>query len=380
MGADPLTTVADAAAVATGQEELLPLVNAGVSTGENLAKGKGLGTSLGKGLVSGGEALAGQELAGAVGIGSGNTAVNNALGVDISPGATGLPDIGGGISDAIGGVKDYLGGTSTPTSAGSLATGTGATGNDVSSQFAKGLSVPSSGSGFASASNVADLSKSALDTQLGSTSSATQLGSSGADSLGIEGGFSDGKAIASSSAPTSTLGKLVSGGSDIAKVASLGNVAYNALSGPGKLPSASQPLNAGGAVTAPLIQSETTNLAAANAGTVTPAAQASIDQYTQQARNQLIQQLANEGVTNFAGDSRYIQGINDINKQAQALQTSFIHSEVDNAYKAAGLAGSNLGQVANEQVSQDSAFQQSLNAAFQALGGLYGGQDNRKTA
>lgn len=378
MGVDPITALADTAAVATGQEQFLPLINAGVSTGENLAKGKGLGTALGKGLVSGGETLAGQELAGAVGIGSGNTAVNDALGVDISPGATGLPDIGGGIRDALGGVKDYLGGTSTPTGGGSLATGS--SGSDINSQFAKGLSTPSSGAGFTSAANVGDLSKSALDTQLGSTSSATQLGSSGADSLGIEGGFADGKSIAASSAPTSTLGKLVSGGSDIAKVASLGNVAYNALSGPGKLPSASQPLTAGGDVTAPLIATETSNLAVANSGQITPAAQASIDQYTQQAKNQLIQQLANEGVTNFAGDSRYIQGVNEINKQAQALQQSFIQSEIDNAFKAAGLAGSNLGQVANEQVSQDSAFQQSLNAAFESLGGLYGSQPNKKTA
>ena len=139
--------VLDVAAAATGNPELIPLIQAGVGAGESLASGKAIGSSLLTGAEQGGIALAGQEAAGAFGIGSGNTAFNNALGINISPSATGLPDIGsalgfgsspntGGASPASGasassspsGITTSLSGTSgTPGASGVTGGGAAAT-------------------------------------------------------------------------------------------------------------------------------------------------------------------------------------------------------------------------------------------------------------
>ena len=106
---DLFTPVTDlglvAAAPFTGGASLeaLPLVNA--------AETKAQGGSWGQAALSGGEALAGQELAESFGLGPGNTAVNSALGLDLSPAATGLPDIGNSISQLFG----SSGATGTPT-------------------------------------------------------------------------------------------------------------------------------------------------------------------------------------------------------------------------------------------------------------------------
>lgn len=58
-----LPFVGDAVATLTGNPELIPLIQGGSRFGTDLANGKGFGTSLGQGLLSGGEAFAGQELA-----------------------------------------------------------------------------------------------------------------------------------------------------------------------------------------------------------------------------------------------------------------------------------------------------------------------------
>lgn len=136
---DFIEPILDVGATLTGNPELIPLINAGVSTGEGLASGKGFGQSLEGGALSGVEALAGQEVAGAVGIGGGNSIFNNALGIDISPSATGLPDIGGSIQNSLG-----IGGSGTPSSG----TGTPTTGGapDANASFLNGTTGTPSGS------------------------------------------------------------------------------------------------------------------------------------------------------------------------------------------------------------------------------------------
>lgn len=97
---DYAAPIGDIAAIATGNPELIPLINAGATTASNLGHGQSLGKSLARGGISGVEALGAQELAGAVGIGEGNSAFNSALGITgDNPAGTGLPDIGKGISD-----------------------------------------------------------------------------------------------------------------------------------------------------------------------------------------------------------------------------------------------------------------------------------------
>lgn len=95
-----LPTVLDSAALAF-QPELLPLAQGVGTAGSDIAKGQSVGKALKSGAVSGIETLAGQEALGSVGIGGGNSYLNDVLGVDISPAATGLPDIGGSVASLV---------------------------------------------------------------------------------------------------------------------------------------------------------------------------------------------------------------------------------------------------------------------------------------
>lgn len=120
---NPITEViSDVGAAVTGQEWAIPFINAGETAAGDLTTGQSIGKSLGQGALAGGEALGAQELAGAVGVGQGNTAFNNALGITgDNPAGTGLPDIGKGISNLSGGSSAVAGGSNAGTfNAGSI--------------------------------------------------------------------------------------------------------------------------------------------------------------------------------------------------------------------------------------------------------------------
>lgn len=393
-GADPIEDIADVAAIATGNEEFLPLINAGETAGKDLIEGKGLGKSLIQGAEQGGIALAGQEALGSIGIGEGNTAVNDALGINLSPAATGLPDIGGGISDALSSagksissgfddVKSSLGITPSSSSSSITDVAPGAGGTTAASG---GVAAPG-----ISATAAPEVASNQIATQLDSTATGaiggdTGLGSvaPGLDTSGIDTAASnfsksvgnDVSNLGSSSAPAVSASS--SGISKLAPLVPLGNIAYQAISGPGKLPSQATGLEAAGAVTAPLIATEKQSLAEGNSGQLTPSQQATIAQYRQNAQNQLIQQLANSGVTDYKNDSRYIQGMQQIEQQAIAQQQQYIQQAIQNGFSAAGAAAGNLSQVANEQLQQDKDFNESLTGALSSLGQLAGGQPNIK--
>jgi hypothetical protein len=123
-----------------------------------------------------------------------------------------------------------------------------------------------------------------------------------------------------------------------------------------------------GPVTKPLIATETANLAAANAGQITPGDAAQIATYVQDQTNQLFQQLANEGVADPRQDSRFIAGQAEIKQQAAVMTQQFIQQEFTNAFTAAGLASGNLTAAAQAQVNQDTAFQNALSAAMTSFG------------
>jgi hypothetical protein len=396
---NPLTQiVSDVAAVATGNPELIPLINAGERTAGGLAKGESFGKALGQGAISGGEALAGQELAGAVGIGEGNSAFNKALGINISPAATGLPNIGGFISDtaskAMGGVSDFLGisggsGTTVPdSSVGQSFSGTSVPG-EISTP-----SVPtaaSTGGGFTSASSLTSGSSPSVDALLGaSTSSPTSLGSltpqlggaSASDIDSLSAPFSAGVTSAASSIPSGaasatapTSGGFMSSLESAAGKAALplGAAAYSAMKGPEPLPSAAHPLELNGTITAPLAATEKTGLDAYNSGTLTAPQQATVLKYVQEQQNQLIQQLVNSGVTDFRNDSRYLAGMEKIQQDSIAMQGQMLQQTFNNAFSAAGAAGQNLSSVANEQVALDKDFQDAMASAFAGIGSAAGG-------
>lgn len=389
---NPITTfVEDAALIATGNPEFIPLANAATRTAGGVARGESFGKALGQGAISGGEAFAGQEVAGALGFGSGNTAVNDALGINISPAATGLPDVAGFLSHGLDSAGAALGFTSSGTAAPVAGTGAGgvmldASGQSLTSAPASTTTVTSPGGGFQSAAQAIGSQDSSIDTLLGngiegtSTPTATTLGSVASSPTLAAGAASAPAGAAAASAPTS--GGFMSSLEGAAGRAALplGALAYSALQGPSSLPSQAQPLTANGAVTQPLIDTETAGLNNYNKGTLSQPQQAQVLQFVQGSQNQLIQQLVNSGVTNFKNDSRYVQGMQDIQNQSIAMQNQMLQQTFDNAFHAAGAAGTNLGAVANQQVQQDKDFQDAMAAAFAGVGMAAGGGAFSKAA
>lgn len=167
--------ISDVLATVTGNPELIPLINAGEGFATNLAQGKGFGKSLESGAITGGESLAGQEAFGALGIGNGNSAVNDALGINISPSNTGLPDIGQGISNLFGG-GNAAGTSAGATTAGSSSTPTATPTATPSAGAATGGTLP----GAAGASAPASVPLSSPDVTL-SGGGGTNLSTGGAN-------------------------------------------------------------------------------------------------------------------------------------------------------------------------------------------------------
>lgn len=153
----------------------------------------------------------------------------------------------------------------------------------------------------------------------------------------------------------------------------LGGLAYDAIKGPAKLPSEAQALGPGGQATAPLLALENQGATEATTGQLTPTQQANVLQYVQSQQNQLLQQLASQGVQNPTQDSRYIAGMQQIQNNALQLQQQYITAAINEATSAGGAASGNISTVANEQIQNDTAFQNSLAEAFGALGGAIGG-------
>lgn len=178
---------------------------------------------------------------------------------------------------------------------------------------------------------------------------------------------------ATPSAP-SGVGNLLSKGEDfltnsknLPSLLGAGFTAVEALQGPEPLAPAAKSLqNQGNALNATGQQ----DLANAEAGIVTAPQQAEISEYVQNAQNQLYQQLASAGVTNPQGDSRYIQGMQQIQQQAQAMAAAYIQQTFTNAMGEAGQAANDLNAAAADQTSSDNTFTTALSNATASIGGM----------
>lgn len=445
IASNPITQIGtDIVLGATGQGWAIPLANAAET---KLGGGSNLDA-----LKSGGLALAGQEVAGAVGIGEGNSVFNDAAGITWdNPSSLGLPDIGSGISNAFNSASDALGFTSGGT-ASSVAGSVNATGAPVdagginlsATNPVSTSTMPGAGGGFTGANaalgassnsitstlanNLSDvpnfstvaspelgtLSGAAADSTLqaaGSTgggsgsaasfpgivggnvplSSDAGIGASSTDSLGsttdnltLAAGAAASPAGAASpglnlgGAPTSGASgglkdwlpsKSDVGGALVKSALPIGALAYDAIKGPSGLPESSGALQPGGAATAPLLSLEQSAADQATTGKLTQPQQAQIQQYIEGAQNQLLQQLASSGSTDPSHDSRYIAGMQQIQQQAMALQQQFIQQAIQTAVSAGGAASNNIATVANQQITNDKDFSDSLAAAFAGLGG-----------
>jgi hypothetical protein len=432
IATNPLTTaVTDIGlSLIPGAAPFIPLANAAESTVGGVASGESFGKAIGQGAIAGGEALAGQELAGAVGVGSGNDAFNSALGITgDNPAGTGLPDIGGGINGILGSSGGSSGGGAIDPNTGLAASAesTNAAGATINSSTGNTVAAPSTSTSVSpvsgspvGAGQAIDFGAGQIDAQLfpdsvsSGTSTATSPGlgsvsggSSGATANSFPGpvggevpistgnaaiGAAQTDALGSVSSPLNpqpVQGPVPSGsstgglsdflpskatiGKDLFSAApALGMLGYEAIKGPPPLPAATQPLTASGAVTAPLLATETADANAYNTGTLTAPQQASIDEWVQGQQNQLLQQIANSGVQNPTQDSRFVSGMAQIQQQALAQKQAILQQDITNAFSAAGAAGQNLGTVANSQVQNDTAYQQALAAAMAALGGTAG--------
>lgn len=106
-------------------------------------------------------------------------------------------------------------------------------------------------------------------------------------------------------------------------------------------------------------------------GQITPAQAAQIAIYKQNAINQLRQQFTNAG-RNPSSDTSYIQGVQQIEQQAVAMQQQYIDSLIKNGLAAAGGATAALNQVAQMQIQEDRNFQAAIGDAMKAVGMVYG--------
>lgn len=344
-------------------------------------------------------------------------------GSGVGSGITGIPQSAGGAAEAsafnaltdeatqaLGGVENFLGITPSTTASGNaISIGDSALGTSGGTGATPSLSPAGATVGAGSAGDIASeqvgTALTTGDIAGTSTPASTSLGTlapgggetnlAAASPSGLTAGDTNflkdaatSAATTNASAPGLTAGTGDVGGGGILK--SLGispktalatafpisNIAYQAIKGTPSLPSSSQALSEGGGVTGPLIATEQADLAAANAGQLTPAQQASVDQYIKNAQNQLLQQLAAQGVTNPTADSRYVEGIKSIQAQALALQQQLIQQTLSNAFSAAGAASGNLATVANQQITADQEFQNALRESMNSLGGIVAGVES----
>ena len=438
--------VGDVAAAVTGNAEFIPLINAGITGANDIASGDSIGKSLGQAALSGGEALVGQEAAGAVGVGEGNSAFNSALGITgDTPVGTGLPNIGGAASSALGNVENTLG-ISGGGNAGTFDT-TNAAGAAINPSSGATVSAPSSptsispvsGGGAVGAGSVGDVGANQINAQISdlgnvgndlpsaqttaspnlgsatgasSDSSLTAAGNAGTygqptpsatGATGAADNFASGVGTPAANVTSPTLGQVPpsaaanatgsvtsgaagatgsqgflsklesSAGNAVIPAAALG---YEAIKGPSQLPGSATALQPGGAATAPLLGLENQGANEAKTGQLTAPQQGQIQQFVQQQQNQILQQLASEGVQNPTQDSRYISAMNSLQQQVVAMQQQFITQAIQEATSAGGAASQNIATAANEQIANDTAYQQALAAAFGGLGQAVGGGVN----
>lgn len=182
-----------------------------------------------------------------------------------------------------------------------------------------------------------------------------------------------------------------------------GMLAYNLLKGPAPIPPQAQqavtnaaqqlgPLQGEANQNVPLFnQTAATDLNLANNFQISPAQAASIEQWKQNQYNQLLQQIANQGITNPMQSSEWVQGKNQIDQQALTQQVQMVNQLVSTAFQAASAANagistdanvtsqldSTLMQAAQLQVQQDTNFQNAVGSALQAFGLIAGLQGSK---
>ena len=181
--------------------------------------------------------------------------------------------------------------------------------------------------------------------------------------LGATPGAQEGGPLASVFGADSTLGR-ISGADMLRYGIPLGALGYSLFRGRSEMPpQANQAMG--------IAQLEgqvgASQLSAAASGQLTPPMQANIDIYTQNAINQLRQQFAGMG-RDWQHDTGYLQGVQQIMQQADAMREKYIEMEFTQGLRASGQATGAMMQVAQLQFQEDQQFQTALMNAFRMLG------------
>src|ERR1700677_290174 len=150
-----------------------------------------------------------------------------------------------------------------------------------------------------------------------------------------------------------------------APLASLGYLGYTVAKGAAPVPQQAQQVQAH---SAPLHALANTDLSLVTNNQLTSSQAASIAQQQAQLTSQWRQVLMNQGVTNPEQDSRWPQIQALIDQQMTAATQSMIQTTLQTALGASGQANSNLLQVAQLQVQQDTNYTNAIGNATKALG------------
>lgn len=393
---NPITEVlSDVVATATGNPELIPLINGAETASGDLVRGQSLGKSLAQGALSGGEALAGQEALGAVGIGQGNTAFNNALGITgDNPLGTGLPDIGNGISNLFGSSSSTPGAATTSAGAvnGANAGGAVASGSPLSSAPAGGAA--GSAAGAAAPAGVAGTGGDVTlnDPASSFSSAANAAGGSSPGTQGLTAADSNFLGNAQNSAATTNVSapgsvgssSLASAGAAAAAPQSWGQKAISALTSPSSLiaggglalDAAKQAGLVGNNV--PKGQNQVENIAAQEnqqgqqlqgylqSGTLPPGLQQTLNQATEAAKASIRSKYAASGSSGSSAEQQELAAV-DSNAQGQGSQLAL--QLLNTGINETGMASQLYQQLMNNSISQDNQLGSSIANFASAAGG-----------
>lgn len=399
--------VTDAAELAIGSDAL---AGAGLEGTAAAAQGKNFLTGALEGAVGGGIEGAGGlgAVAKDVGldgvvdsVGSGLSDVGNALGLTSDAGATDSMGVPGGVAAGAPGtptaavgatgstapssgidslnsdsVDSALNNTSGINSIGDAFTskgaGTGISGADIGGfQNAPelGATAPLTASGGTTGLNASDTLEqgggftwdSALNSTPSSSASSASVLSSG-PSLDAGGGLQASTGVKPvSDSLLSDLGGALSK-IPVKSLAPAASLAYQALSGPPKLPAAERAL---------LGQYQGAEGAALNeysTGVLTPSQQASLDQQHQDLNNATYQQFASMGITNPQGDSRFVAAMQQNAAKIEAQKQQYM----DSAGKDATNFGAGIQSLGQEQLNLDKQYSDEIGEASKALFELLG--------
>jgi hypothetical protein len=106
-----------------------------------------------------------------------------------------------------------------------------------------------------------------------------------------------------------------------------------------------------------------------NSGQLSPGQQGSLDQLTQNTKNQLRQYFASIGQSN---STAAMQAEAQVDQQTTIMKQQMLDSTLQNGLQALGVAQGPLSTVANYQVQQDKNLQQAFGNFAQGIGKIFG--------